>query len=184
MAEITIPGSCKTIGNNAFQLCPNLSKVTLGEGVETLNEGAFRECAKLTEINLPASLKTIGQYAFLNDVMLSSVRIPVGVTEIGNAAFSNVGVTAFEVETGNTACQAINGVCIRQRKYSLGVSSKCDSHRIHDCRRLLGCRRRSIRSYHSSKVIVPEGMRAFDDNAFSESSLTEINFSRIFGIIR
>ena len=53
-----------------------------------------------------ASLKTIGQYAFLNDVMLSSVRIPVGVTEIGNAAFSNVGVTAFEVETGNTACQS------------------------------------------------------------------------------
>ena len=177
MAEITIPGSCKTIGNNAFQLCPNLSKVTLGEGVETLNEGAFRECAKLTEINLPASLKTIGQYAFLNDVMLSSVRIPVGVTEIGNAAFSNVGVTAFEVETGNTACQAINGVLYSAEGNILlayPLNATATEYTIADgC---LGVGEGAFAHTTLQKVIVPEGMRAFDDNAFSESSLTEINF--------
>ena len=177
MAEITIPGSCKTIGNNAFQLCPNLSKVTLGEGVETLNEGAFRECAKLTEINLPASLKTIGQYAFLNDVMLSSVRIPVGVTEIGNAAFSNVGVTAFEVETGNTACQAINGVLYSAKGNILlayPIKATATEYTIADgC---LGVGEGAFAHTTLQKVIVPEGMRAFDDNAFSESSLAEINF--------
>lgn len=177
ITQITIPGSCKTIGDNAFQLCPNLSQVTLGEGVETLNEGAFRECAKLTSINLPSSLKSIGEYAFLDNTSLASVTIPAGVTEVGDAAFSNVGVTDFEVEAGNTACQAINGVLYSANGNVLmaypGQASATEYTIADGC---LGVGEGAFAHSTVQKVVVPEGMRAFDDNAFSESALAEINF--------
>lgn len=177
ITEINIPGSCKTIGDNAFQLCPNLSRVTLGDGVETLSEGAFRECSKLSEINLPASLKTIGQYTFLNDAQLASITIPAGVTEIGNAAFSYTGVSAFEVETGNTACQAINGVLYSaDGKVLMAYPTKAEATEYTIADGCLGVGEGAFAHSTLQKITVPEGMRAFDANAFSESALAEINF--------
>lgn len=177
LTEINIPGSCKTIGDNAFQLCPNLTRVTLGEGVETLNEGAFRECSKLSEINLPASLKSIGEYAFLDNSSLASVNIPAGVSEIGDAAFSYNGVTAFEVESGNTVCQAINGVLYSaDGKVLMAYPTKAEATEYTIANGCLGVGEGAFAHSNLQKVVVPEGMRAFDDNAFSQSALAEINF--------
>lgn len=177
ITEIEIPGSCKTIGNNAFQLCPNLARVTLGEGVEVLSEGAFRECSKLTEINLPSSLKSIGEYAFLDNSSLASVTIPAGVTEIGDAAFSYTGVTAFEVEAGNTVCQAINGVLYSaDGKVLMAYPTKAEATEYTIADGCLGVGEGAFAHSNVQKIVVPDGMRAFDDNAFSESALSEINF--------
>lgn len=177
ITEINIPGSCKTIGNNAFQLCPNLTRVTLGDGVETLSEGAFRECAKLTEINLPSSLKSIGEYAFLDNSSLASITIPAGVSEIGSAAFSNNGLTAFKVEAGNTACQAINGVLYSaEGNVLMAYPTKAEATEYAIADGCLGVGEGAFAHTTLQKITVPEGMRAFDDNAFSESALAEINF--------
>lgn len=177
ISEITIPGSCKSIGTNAFQLCPNLAKVTLGEGVDSLAEGAFRECAKLATINLPSSLRKIGAYAFLDNTSLTSVTIPAGVSEVGDAAFSNTGVTAFAVEAGNTACKAVDGVLYSADGRVLmaypGQADAAEYTIANDC---LGVGEGAFSHAQVQKVIVPEGLRAFDDNAFSESALAEINF--------
>lgn len=176
LSEITIPGSCKSIGSNAFQLCPNLAKVTLGEGVDSLAEGAFRECAKLATINLPSSLRKIGAYAFLDNTSLTSVTIPAGVSEVGDAAFSNTGVTAFAVEAGNTACKAVDGVLYSAdgRVLMAYPNQAAAEYTIADgC---LGVGEGAFSHAQVQKVIVPEELRAFDDNAFSESALAEINF--------
>ncbi|HJG88675.1 MAG TPA: leucine-rich repeat domain-containing protein [Barnesiella viscericola] len=176
LSKITIPGSCKSIGTNAFQLCPNLAQVTLGEGVDSLAEGAFRECAKLASINLPSSLRKIGAYAFLDNTSLTSVTIPAGVSEVGDAAFSNTGVTAFVVEAGNTACKAVDGVLYSAdgRVLMAYPNQAAAEYTIADgC---LGVGEGAFSHAQVQKVIVPEELRAFDDNAFSESALAEINF--------
>lgn len=66
LTSVSIPGTCKTVGEHAFNTTKgysttnsNLTSITLGEGVEKLGTGAFKY-AKVTELVLPSSLKEIG----------------------------------------------------------------------------------------------------------------------------
>lgn len=58
--EIHVPGTVKTIGNNAFIDCTQLKKVVLSEGVEEIGAGAFRECKQLQSLTIPVSVTAIG----------------------------------------------------------------------------------------------------------------------------
>ena len=66
LKSITIPGSVKEIGADAFVSCKKLEEVNiLGEGLETIGDNAFRSCEALKgELIIPASVKYIGRYAF------------------------------------------------------------------------------------------------------------------------
>lgn len=54
---VSIPSSCKAIGNYAFQNCTNLKTVTIAEGLESIGYTAFAYCRSLESITLPSSLK-------------------------------------------------------------------------------------------------------------------------------
>lgn len=58
---IRIPGSVKTIGDQAFW-STGLTAVEICDGVEVIDDYAFL-CRGLTEINIPGSVKEIGEYA-------------------------------------------------------------------------------------------------------------------------
>lgn len=62
--SISIPSSCRIIGDHIFANCPNLQEIDLGIGVQELGKGCFFGDDKLTQITLPRSLKSINLNTF------------------------------------------------------------------------------------------------------------------------
>lgn len=64
--SVIIPSSVTHIGNNAFENCNQLSKVTFNEGLGSISDNAFASCTKLEELTIPGSVKYIRSGAFCN----------------------------------------------------------------------------------------------------------------------
>lgn len=86
--KISIGGSVKSIDDNTFENCVELSTVTIGQSVSTIGYSAFCGCSKLTTIKIPDSVIIIGSYAFAECISLTSVVIGSSVASIGDKAFS------------------------------------------------------------------------------------------------
>ena len=76
LVEVIIEDGVTSVGNYAFEACPNLSSVVLPDTVTTIGEGAFSQCTKLTDITLPAGLTQIGNYAFYRCAELTEITLP------------------------------------------------------------------------------------------------------------
>ena len=72
-AEIVLPDSVRSIGDNAFLFCENLTEVRLPEGVEKLGRYAFQYCTRLQKIILPDSLRQVGTSPYLQCEKLSEI---------------------------------------------------------------------------------------------------------------
>ena len=72
--SVSIPASMKTIGNNAFQNCGNLTSLTFeGESqLKQISDQAFYNTV-LTTIDIPASVTSIGTFAFGENTALQQV---------------------------------------------------------------------------------------------------------------
>ena len=100
--EISIPtyidfdGSVRVtaIGNNAFQGCVLLTKITLTNQITSIGEYAFSGCTGLKTIDGYAQVTTIGKYAFNNCSQLTEFRIYTTLTYVGLSAFT--GCTGLE----------------------------------------------------------------------------------------
>ncbi len=84
--SIVIPGTVKTIGEEAFYCCTTLKSVVLGNGIEKIERDAFNSTG-LIALEIPGSVKSIGYYAFSNNTGLKTVNIPGSVKKIGDFAF-------------------------------------------------------------------------------------------------
>ncbi len=87
ITQLTLPGSVKTIGNEAFK-SSHLQKVTFSEGIKDIPAYAFSECESLTEVEFSDTVTSIGNSAF-EGCGIVSLKIPAGVKKIYEAAFSN-----------------------------------------------------------------------------------------------
>ncbi len=61
---VTIPGSVRYIGTDAFDSCEDLTSVIMGEGIMSIGGWAFTNCGSLRFVRVPASVTQIGPYAF------------------------------------------------------------------------------------------------------------------------
>lgn len=84
----------RSIGNEAFRGCYNLSRINLPEGLESLGEQCFYGCSKLRRVDLPSTLREIGQEAFC-DVPITDIRLPSGLTFVGANSFKNTKITTL-----------------------------------------------------------------------------------------
>lgn len=73
------------IGNSAFNGCPNLATVELGNGVTSIGKNAFLRCTALETANIGSG--AIGESAFNGCTSLANVTLGNGVTSIGTNAF-------------------------------------------------------------------------------------------------
>lgn len=76
-----------SIGEHAFQVCMDLTSVTIPNSVTSLGANSFAGCIGLTSLTIGNNVTSIGVDAFLNCHSLTSVNIPSSVTSIGFAAF-------------------------------------------------------------------------------------------------
>lgn len=91
-----------------FQLCTNLSSVTLPNTITLIDNYAFYSCA-ISSISLPPNLETIGFGAFFMCQKLNSITIPSNVNNIGPYAFSGCNsLSSIQVESGNSVYDSRN----------------------------------------------------------------------------
>lgn len=88
LKSIRIPGSIKTIGNNAFARCANLKSIVIEEGVEEIGMCSFGGCPELTDVQLPDSLLKVGNAGFAYCAVLEEVAFGTSLESIGAQAFS------------------------------------------------------------------------------------------------
>lgn len=62
LKSISVPGSVKDIGFNAFTKCYRLCNVNLSEGIEFIHHCAFRYCEGLNELVIPSTVKEINNW--------------------------------------------------------------------------------------------------------------------------
>lgn len=74
------------IGNSAFNGCPNLTTVELGNGVTSVGDNAFSKCTALKSINIGDGVTSIGKNAFKGCTALTNANIGSGA--IGESAFN------------------------------------------------------------------------------------------------
>ena len=77
----------KVIGDDAFNGCKNLKKVTGAKNVTKIGKNAFANCKKLTSVTLGSKVTTIGEKAFYKCTALKKITIPKNVNAIGKSAF-------------------------------------------------------------------------------------------------
>lgn len=90
--SLTIPGSVRTIDNDAFRDCTGLTgTLTISQGVEKIGSAAFEGCSGFTgSLTIPGSVRTIGSFAFKDcSGFNGTLTISQGVQSIGGSAFWN-----------------------------------------------------------------------------------------------
>lgn len=80
IVSVTIPGSVKDIGNNAFSGCPNLERIIF-TSPDTANNNliirvsAFEDCPKLTECEIPARAYQVVGNVFKGCTSLTEIKV-------------------------------------------------------------------------------------------------------------
>ena len=86
LTAVDIPGSVKTIANEAFENSTKLKTVTLHEGTETICEDAFKYC-RITKVTIPASVLVIDSGAFGG-----RQKAPLDITFLGRNTLVDTGM--------------------------------------------------------------------------------------------
>ena len=88
VTSVLIPGSIKTIGNNAFARCGNLKSVVIEEGVTEIGQCSFGGCPELKTVRLPDSLLKVGNAGFAFCAALEEIEFGSSLESIGAQAFA------------------------------------------------------------------------------------------------
>lgn len=80
IVSVTIPGSVKDIGNNAFQGCPNLEEIIFTNPDKASNTliirvSAFQDCPKLTKCEIPARAYQVVGNIFKGCTSLTEIKV-------------------------------------------------------------------------------------------------------------
>lgn len=107
IADVIIPETVTSIGNNAFQGASGLTSVTIPESVTSIGYDVFSSCTGLTSITIPESVTSIGPTAFYNCTGLTSISIPNNITTIESGTFYGCsGLTSISIPNSVTSIES------------------------------------------------------------------------------
>lgn len=86
MVSLVIPGTVRSIGEEAVSDSKKLETVTFGEGLIGVGYGSFAGCVSLKNVMLPSTLESVSGSAFRSCTALTEVTF-LGNSSLGNNAF-------------------------------------------------------------------------------------------------
>ena len=119
LTTVELGNGVTSIGKNAFLRCTALTSISIGSGVTSIESGAFNGCTALTNANIGSG--AIGANAFQDCSRLANVTLGDGVTSIGANAFlrcealtsMNIGSSVRTIENyAFSGCTALEEVTI------------------------------------------------------------------------
>ena len=173
--------SVTSIGNYAFENCPGLTSVRIGNSVTSIGDRAFSRCTGLTSVTISNSVTSIGDRAFYNCTGLTSpvynahvfafmptsysgaYTIPDGIESIAGGAFSG--------------CTGLTSVTIPNSVTSIGYSAfeNCTGFPVVDNIRYADTYLIEAVDKTLSTYTIKDGTKWIGDRAFSGcSSLTSV----------
>ncbi|MDD8043887.1 MAG: leucine-rich repeat domain-containing protein [Verrucomicrobiota bacterium] len=185
LTSVTIPEGVAGIGESAFSLCPNLTRIDVSElnsAFSSVDGVLFSNDQSVLILypgrgtgaySVPEGTTVIGDDAFYGCTGLTRVEIPVGVTHIGENAFLNcTGLTSMEFPSSLTMIGwlAFRG-CINLSSVTFPESlTLIDGYAFSGCEKLAG-------------VTLPAGLVSIGHEAFGGChGLTSITLPESVGI--
>ena len=123
--EVTIPSEIDgypvtAIGDYAFSLCCDISRVFIPDSVKFIGANAFEHCCSISEITIPEGVNEIKSCTFSNCLSLKSIIIPDSVISIGSDAFWNcrhletvmLGKGIKTIDVAFERCYSLTGILI------------------------------------------------------------------------
>lgn len=96
LATVELGDGVTSIGKNAFLRCTALTSITIGDRVTSIGDSAFNGCTALEAANIGSG--SIGASAFQDCSRLADVTLGDGVTSIGkNAFFKCTALTSMDI---------------------------------------------------------------------------------------
>jgi len=86
----TIRNGTKTIADNAFGECTNLTTITIPDSVTSIGAWAFGECTNLTTITIPDSVTSIGDYVLGGCNKLNVINLPQNITSFKGSLLERI----------------------------------------------------------------------------------------------
>lgn len=134
-----IPEEVRTIDDDAFSYCSNLTDVKLPMKLKKIGEASFACCSSLTALDFPISLTDIGIGAFSYCSSLTSIRLPKNVTTLGSSAFSDCSSLKTVIMPENLTtirewtfvrCSSLEKITLPKKLTGIGSSV------FYDCKKL------------------------------------------------
>lgn len=131
LTTVELGNGVTSVGDNAFSKCTALTSVNIGDGVTSIGKNAFNGCTALTNANIGSG--AIGESAFNGCTSLANVTLGNGVTSIGRNAFlrckalasMNIGSSVKTIESfAFSGCEALKEVTISAAQVKSGAFSK------------------------------------------------------------
>lgn len=152
LTTVELGNGVTSVGDNAFSKCTALTSVNIGDGVTSIGKNAFNGCTALTNANIGSG--AIGESAFNGCTSLANVTLGNGVTSIGKNAFLRcTALTSISIGSGVTSIGsgAFNG-CTALRNANIG-SGAIGANAFQDCSNL-------------ASVTLGDGVTSIGANAF------------------
>lgn len=131
LTTVELGNSVTSVGDNAFSKCTALTSVNIGDGVTSIGKNAFNGCTALTNANIGSG--AIGESAFNGCTSLANVTLGNDVTSIGKNAFLRcAALTAIKIGSSVrtiesfafSGCEALKEVTISAAQVKSGAFSK------------------------------------------------------------
>ena len=87
LTAITMPDTITKIGVGAFANCTNLETINISNSVSSIEVGTFYQCISLTKIIIPDSVMSLEYKSFEGCIALKDIEISNNITNIGKEAF-------------------------------------------------------------------------------------------------
>lgn len=131
LTTVELGNGVTSVGDNAFSKCTALKSINIGDGVTSIGKNAFNGCTALTNVNIGSG--AIGESAFNGCTSLANVTLGNGVTSIGRNAFlrcktltsMDIGSSVRTIESyAFSGCEELKEVTISAAQVKSGAFSK------------------------------------------------------------